>query len=94
DSIAQYRADPAGFIANGANIDKISRLTGASAPDVVAGLKGNRFLSRDEQIRLLQQPFVTAVSNTASFLKSQGKVDTVLADYNPYVTNRFVRQAE
>ncbi|UTH73663.1 taurine ABC transporter substrate-binding protein [Chromobacterium sp. IIBBL 290-4] len=91
DAIAGYLANPPAFIAKADNIAKISRLTGAAAPDVVAGLKGNRFLGRDEQIALLQSPFVLAVGKTAAFLKSQGKVEALQADYGPYVTNRFVK---
>ncbi|MFM2320716.1 MAG: hypothetical protein RLZZ215_3337, partial [Pseudomonadota bacterium] len=30
---------------------------------------------------------------TAEFLKSQGKVEEVKADYLPYVTNQFAKQA-
>ncbi|OHX11753.1 taurine ABC transporter substrate-binding protein [Chromobacterium sphagni] len=93
DAIGQYLANPQAFIANADNIAKIGRLTGAAVPDVVAGLRGNRFLSRDEQAALLQSPFVQAVGKTAAFLKAQGKVDALQADYGPYVTNRFVKTA-
>ncbi|MCD4485772.1 taurine ABC transporter substrate-binding protein [Chromobacterium vaccinii] len=93
DAIAGYLADPQAFIANTSNIAKISRLTGAAAPDVVAGLKGNRFLGRDDQAALLQSPFVAAVGKTAAFLKAQGKVESLQPDYGPYVTNRFVKTA-
>ncbi|MGC0155756.1 taurine ABC transporter substrate-binding protein [Chromobacterium vaccinii] len=93
DAIAGYLADPRAFAANAGHIAKISRLTGAAAPDVVAGLNGNRFLSRDEQAALLQSPFVAAVGKTAAFLKAQGKVETLQPDYGPYVTNRFVKTA-
>lgn len=91
DAIAKYNANPAAFIADHSNIDKISRLTGAKANDVLAGLKGNRFLSQQDQYKLLQKPFTQAVYQTADFLKSQGKVDTLQADYSPYVTNQFVK---
>ena len=43
---------------------------------------------------LLQKPFVQAVANTAAFLKSQGKVDSLQADYSPYVSNQFVKAAK
>jgi len=93
-AIAGYVANPKAFIANKDNIDKISRLTGAAAPDVVAGLEGNHFLTRTEQVALLQKPFVRAVTNTATFLKSQGKVDTLQSDYSPYVSNQYVKAAQ
>lgn len=93
DAIARYQADPQAFIAKQDNLDKISRLTGASTSDVVAGLKGNRFLTRSEQIALLQTRFVQDVTHTAQFLKSQGKVDALQADYAPYVNSQFVKAA-
>ena len=94
DAIAGYVANPKAFIANKDNIDKISRLTGAAPADVVLGLQGNRFLTQKDQIALLQKPFVQAVANTAAFLKSQGKVDSLQADYSPYVSNQFVKAAK
>ena len=36
---------------------------------------------------------VKAVTETSRFLKEQGKVDKVLADYQPYVTPRHVQAA-
>ncbi|HJV06591.1 MAG TPA: taurine ABC transporter substrate-binding protein [Chromobacteriaceae bacterium] len=93
DAIARYRANPQGFIADSANLAKISRLTGAKAEDVQAGLKGNNFLLQKEQVAQLQQPFVQAVGKTAEFLKAQGKVEALQPDYRPYVTNRFVKTA-
>ncbi|WP_167362115.1 hypothetical protein [Pseudomonas abietaniphila] len=32
------------------------------------------------------------IGKTAAFLKEQGKVDAVLADYTPYVSAKFVTQ--
>lgn len=93
DAIAGYRANPKAFVANRANLDKISRLTGASTADVVAGLNGNRFLGRNEQIALLQGRFVQDLTHTAQFLKSQGKVDSLQPDYAPYVNGGFVKAA-
>ncbi len=39
---------------------------------------------------LLQKPFADNIRKTAEFLKSQGKVDTVLADYSDFVTNQYL----
>jgi taurine transport system substrate-binding protein len=89
-AIDRYNANPQAYIADTANLDKIARLTGASRADVAALLPGNRYLSLREQSTLLQKPFVAAVAGTAAFLKSQGKVDALQADYTPYVSNRFV----
>ena len=33
-----------------------------------------------------------AIGETAKFLKEQGKVETVLPDYSPYVSAKFVQE--
>lgn len=93
EAIERYLDNPQAFIAKRDNLDKISRLTGASTADVMAGLRGNRFLSRSEQIALLQSRLVQDVAHTAQFLKSQGKVDALQADYAPFVSNRYIKAA-
>lgn len=39
---------------------------------------------------LLGAPTTKAVTDTAVFLKEQGKVDAVLPDYAPYVSAKFI----
>jgi taurine transport system substrate-binding protein len=93
DAIAQYNQDPKAYIANPDNLQKIATLTGSSSADVANLLPGNHYPSLQEQVKLLQRPFVSAVTKTALFLKDQGKVDSVQPDYAPYVTNQYVSQA-
>ena len=90
---ARYNKDPNGFAGDAANVDKIARLTGSKPEEVTALLPGNRYPTLQEQSALLQKPFVKAVSDTSAFLKSQGKVDSLQADYSPYVTNQFINAA-
>lgn len=40
----------------------------------------------------LDAPTSKAIGKTAAFLKEQGKIDAVLADYTPYVSAKFVTQ--
>ena len=35
-------------------------------------------------------PELEALTDTANFLKQQGKVDAVLPDYSPYVSAKFL----
>ena len=92
DAYAQYRKDPAAWIANTANVDKLVQLSGAKASDIPGLLQGNVYpLAADQQV-LLGAPTIEAVTKTAAFLKEQGKVDSVLADYSPYVSNKFITQ--
>lgn len=89
----RYNKDPKGFAGNAANVAKIARLTGSKPEEVAALLPGNRYPSLAEQSKLLQQPLVKAVGDTAAFLKSQGKVDSLQPSYTPYVTNQFINAA-
>ncbi len=89
----RYNKDPKGFAGNAANVAKIARLTGSKPEEVSALLPGNLYPSLAEQSKLLQQPLVKAVGDTAAFLKSQGKVDSLQPSYTPYVTNQFINAA-
>jgi len=90
DLMQSYRADPARFAADPARVDHIVRATGAQAADVPVLLSGNQYPDAAEQRRLLTGSYVRALADTASFLKEQGKVDTVLPDYRGYATARFL----
>lgn len=87
---ADYRRDPQAWVADADNIAKVASLTGAKAEDIPALLEGNVFPLAEEQKQLLGPATVKAVHDTAVFLKEQGKVDQVLPDYTPYVSNRFI----
>jgi len=93
EAYAAYRKDPKAFAGNADNLDKIARLTGAKKEEVAELLAGSRFPTLAEQAALLSGGTVKAVSETSKFLKEQGKVDKVLADYAPYVNARHVQLA-
>jgi taurine transport system substrate-binding protein len=93
EAYAAYRQDPKAFVADAAKVEKIARLSGAKKDEVPALLAGSIFPTLAEQARLLGEPTVKAVGETSRFLKEQGKVDKVLADYRPYVTARHVEAA-
>jgi len=92
DAYADYRKDPAAWIANSSNIDKLVKLSGAKATDIPGLLEGNVYPLAADQITELGAPTTEAIGKTAAFLKEQGKVDAVLADYTPYVSAKFVTQ--
>lgn len=87
---ADYRRDPQAWVANADNIAKVARISGAKNEDIPGLLQGNVFPLADEQRQLLGAPTVKAINDTAVFLKEQGKVDAVLPDYAPYVSNRYI----
>ncbi|MNY52074.1 Taurine-binding periplasmic protein precursor [compost metagenome] len=57
-------------------------------PDLV---KGNTYLTPAQQVQQLSGPVNKAIIDTAGFLKEQGKVPAVAADYSQFVTDRFVK---
>jgi taurine transport system substrate-binding protein len=92
DAYADYRKDPAAWIANSSNVDKLVKLSGAKPGDIPGLLQGNVYPLAPEQVSELGAPTTEAITKTAAFLKEQGKVDAVLADYAPYVSAKFVTQ--
>lgn len=92
DAYADYNKDPKTWVANPSNVDKVVKLSGAKAADIPGLLEGNVYPVAAEQKVLLGAPTTKALTDTAAFLKEQGKVDAVLPDYAPSVTAQFVTQ--
>jgi len=92
DAYADYRKDPAAWLANSGNVDKLVKLSGAKPADIPVLLQGNVYPLAADQVVALGAPTIDAVTKTAAFLKEQGKVDAVLADYSPYVSAKFITQ--
>ncbi|MBW9064991.1 taurine ABC transporter substrate-binding protein [Rhizobium herbae] len=95
DAYASYRTNPDDWNANSAAAEKIAKLTGAKQDEVPALLKGYYFPSLEEQAGadLLGGGTVKAVAETSAFLFEQGKIPSVLPDYSPYVSTRWVTEA-
>lgn len=89
--INEYNKDPKAFESNSANISKIAQLTGSNAQDIPLLLSGNNYLNQQQQLELLKTDFAKNIFDTATFLKSQGKVDKVKADYQGNVTAAFIQ---
>ncbi|MDD0841138.1 taurine ABC transporter substrate-binding protein [Pseudomonas sp. Gutcm_11s] len=90
DAYADYRKDPKAWLADKDNIAKVVKLSGAKAEDIPLLLQGNVFPLAADQATALGAPTTQAITDTAKFLKEQGKVDAVLPDYAPYVSNQYV----
>lgn len=95
DAYASYLKKPEAWDAKSPEAEKIAKLTGAKTEEVPALLKGYSFPSLEEQASdaLLGGATVKAVAETSAFLKEQGKIPAVLADYAPYVSARWVKDA-
>lgn len=86
-----YNRNPKAFVENTDNIQKISKLTGSEAHDIALLLQGNDYLGAQQQIQTLSGEFAKNVLDTATFLKSQGKVDQVKPDYKENVNVTFIQ---
>lgn len=93
DSFADYAANKASWTADSAPVQKIAKLTGSNAADVPELLAGSTYPDAQAQQsgELLAGGTAKAIEQTASFLKAQGKVESVLPDYSPYVSAKFVQ---
>ncbi|QZI70476.1 taurine ABC transporter substrate-binding protein [Pseudomonas protegens] len=90
EAYAQYRQDPQAWLANQGNVDKLVKLSGAKASDIPMLLQGNVYPLAADQVLSLGAPTTKAITDTAVFLKEQGKVEAVLPDYAPYVSAKFI----
>lgn len=90
DAYADYRKNPQSWLADKSNVDKLVKLSGAKASDIPVLLQGNVYPLAKDQVTQLGAPTTQAITDTATFLKEQGKVDSVLADYSPYVNATFI----
>ena len=91
DAQQPYISNPDEWLKQPANLEKLSRLSGVPEADVPGLVKGNTYLTPAQQVQQLTGPVNKAIVDTATFLKEQGKVRAVAADYSQYVTDRFVK---
>ena len=89
--IESYNQDPKAFEQNTDNIQKIAQLTGSDAKDIPLLLSGNIYLGRQQQQATLSGEFAENIFDTATFLRSQGKVDQVKPNYQANVTTQFLQ---
>jgi len=90
DAYADYRNDPKAWLANPDNVAKLAKLSGAKPADIPVLLQGNVYPLAADQASALGAPTTQALTDTATFLKQQGKVDAVLPDYSPYVSAQYL----
>ncbi|AFJ47831.1 taurine ABC transporter substrate-binding protein [Shimwellia blattae] len=85
-----YLANPESWLSGADNLRKLARLSGVPEADIAQLVKGNTYLDASQQRAQLAGPVSKAIADTAAFLKAQGKVANVAADYSPFVTDRFI----
>lgn len=85
-----YLANPEGWLSDREHLRTLSRLSGVPEEQVPVLVKGNTYLTAEQQQAQLGKPVNQAIVDTAKFLKEQGKVPQAAEDYSDYVTDRFV----
>lgn len=86
-----YLDNPEQWLKEGGNLSKLSRLSGVPEQQIPGLVKGNTYLTAQQQVEQLGKPVDRAIIDTAKFLKEQGKVPQAASDYSAYVTDRFVK---
>ncbi|RQS16909.1 taurine ABC transporter substrate-binding protein [Burkholderia sp. Bp8998] len=96
---ADYRAHAAAWKVGSPQVEAVAKVSGANAQDVPASLALYGFPTPAEQASPTwlgggaQSGAAKSLAATAAFLKSQGTIQTVLADYSVGVDPQFVQKA-
>ncbi|WP_175771386.1 taurine ABC transporter substrate-binding protein [Burkholderia ambifaria] len=96
---ADYRAHTAAWQAGSPQVTAVAKVSGANAQDVPASLALYAFPTPAEQASPTwlgggaQSGAAKSLAATAAFLKSQGTIQAVLADYSVGVDPQFVQKA-
>lgn len=92
---ADYRANAAKWGADSAQVKAVAKWTKADAANVPAAMALYKFPTLAEQASptWLGGGAAKAMSETAAFLKEQGRVQEVKASYAPFVTDAYVNKA-
>lgn len=90
DAQQAYLNSPDSWLKQSDNLSKLSRLSGVPEAQLPGLVKGNTYLTAQQQVEQLGKPVNKAIVDTAQFLKAQGRVPQADNDYSSYVTSRFV----
>ncbi|MPN18470.1 Taurine-binding periplasmic protein [bioreactor metagenome] len=92
---AQVRDNLAKWTPDSSEVKAIAKWCKADPKDVPAAMALYKFPSAEEQLtaQWLGGGAAKAMTNTATFLKSQGRIQEVKPDYAAYVTSSYVKQA-
>jgi taurine transport system substrate-binding protein len=90
-----YRANTAKWTADSAQIKAVAKWTKAEPKDVPAAMKLYSFPNPADQMsaKWLGGGAAKAMTSTAVFLKEQGRIQEVKANYSDFVTDAYVKKA-
>lgn len=95
----EYRANKAKWTADSTEVKAVAKIAGADAQDVPAAMGAYRFPTLQEQASTTwlgdgkEGGAAKALAETAKFLKEQGRVTDVPADFSKFVTDEYVKAA-
>ncbi len=92
---ADYRANAAKWTADSPQVKAVAKWTKADAVNVPAAMKLYRFPTLAEQASpaWLGGGAAKAMTDTANFLKEQGRIQEVKSNYGDFVTTQYVKEA-
>jgi len=92
---ADYRANAAKWTVDSPQVKAVAKWTKADAKDVPAAMALYKFPTATEQMSAswLGGGAAKAMTNTAAFLKEQGRIQEVKPDYGAFVTSDYVKKA-
>ena len=90
-----YRKNVAKWTADSPEVKAVAKWTKADAKDVPPSMKLYSFPTADQQLSAtwLGGGATKALVNTAAFLKEQGRIQEVKANYGAFVTDVYVKKA-
>jgi taurine transport system substrate-binding protein len=94
-SDADYRSNAAKWTSDSPQVKAVAKWTKADAKDVPGAMKLYRFPTLEEQASSawLGGGAAKAMTDTAAFLKEQGRVQEVKPNYSDFVTTTYVKKA-
>jgi taurine transport system substrate-binding protein len=96
---AAYRSNPKAWTGDKAKVDAVAKWSGGKPEDVAAAMALYGFPTLQEQASSAwlgggaNGGAAKALTETAKFLKEQGRIQTLAPDYSKYVTSEFVTKA-
>ncbi|TAG01030.1 MAG: taurine ABC transporter substrate-binding protein [Betaproteobacteria bacterium] len=92
---ADYKANKAKWTVDSAQVKAVAKWTKADAKDVPAAMALYKFPTMEEQIgkAWLGGGAAKAMTDTANFLKEQGRIQEVKPNYAAFVTDVYVKKA-
>ncbi len=91
----EYRKNVAKWTVDSPQVKAVAKWTKADAKDVPPSMMLYKFPTLQEQMSAawLGGGAAKAMTNTAAFLKEQGRIQEVKADYGAFVTDAYVKKA-